>query len=355
MSSLPKNDHLTIGTVVINEADGSKNHLPRARSPQGAHRSWADLLKRNAGTRPALNNSLPFRSSAIMPTEDENQGHGRPIEFNRRSESVDNTPPQADLRSNLPPPDHVREYLVIEAEFDITPTICHLGQSVPNVMKTVISKPIHVVRYGNPITEAIEKALRSPSGCLIFCDMFISLPPGLSNQAFDLVIHLGWPKNDGIYRDHAQLPPLQTHLILLSRKEVTGSDGSLLLSQLRGLGVSAIDPNTKRNFNRQTELSTIALERNLWREALASVSSAAYVRSYYMAWITHHFSGIYKQQDWTAIDVVTNANKHVKEVLLHGYGRQGNPVRGRPTVTAGYVAHFKLEEAVMAGILTVRS
>ncbi|KDN40312.1 hypothetical protein RSAG8_08222, partial [Rhizoctonia solani AG-8 WAC10335] len=120
------------------------------------------------------------------------------------------------------------------------------------------------------------------------------------------------------------------------------------------MGVSAIDATTKRDLNRQTELSTIASERVIWRDSLASVSSAAHVRSYYMAWIIYHISGSQKRQDWTAFDVVNNANRHVKEVLLHGYGKQGNPVRGRPAVTVGFVAHFKLEDAVAAGILTAK-
>ncbi|EUC62828.1 hypothetical protein RSOL_457060 [Rhizoctonia solani AG-3 Rhs1AP] len=336
MSSLPKDDQPTTETVMLNETGPSNHYSLEPRSPQGVCHPEGDATNTNRVRSVGVGASLFFCSSIITSPQDEIH------------------------QIILSPPNLLREYLIIEAEYDIIPTIYHLARQVlySNVicfvkclnttealiepMKKMIMRPIHVVRVGDPMSTATKEALRSRYGCIVFCDMLFDLHPELSNEELDLVIHVGWP-NGGIYKDHTQLPALRTHHILLSRKEVNGSSGSLLLTQLRQMGVSAIDSTIERDFNLQTDFSTIALERILWRSALSLALSATDVRSYYMAWITHHFSGPYKQQDWTAIDVVNNANRHVKEVLLNNYG----------TVTAEYVAHFKLEEAVTTGILRI--
>ncbi|CAE6519670.1 unnamed protein product [Rhizoctonia solani] len=351
------------------DIDALDEHLPQLRPPQEVHSTSSDLLdpklqSEGAGT------SRPLSSPEIMPTESQLQGQGPSLEFNPWAPSTDNTQPPAGSCSIMSQSTLVREYLIIEAEFDIIPTVCHLArqgsvsrticfvkclnaiEALIESMKKIVPKPIHVVRVGS-LTKPVKKALQSGSECLVFSDMYYYVNPELSNEGFDSVIHVGWPDNDNVYTNHTQLRELDTSHVILSRKELN-ENGPLIFPELQRAGVLPIDPATKRDFNRQTELSTISSERALWRETLASVVSAMHVRSYYMAWIIHHYSGIHKKQEWTSIDVVNNANRHVKEVLLHGYGRQGNPVRGRPAVTAGYVAHFKLEDAVVAGILNAR-
>ncbi|CAE6519656.1 unnamed protein product [Rhizoctonia solani] len=363
LSSLPEDARSPIETVVPSEINAPSGHLPESGLLQEVSNLDSHFPEPRIGAQ-RQDDSQPLSSSDIMNTGVEDSSLG----FN----PTNNTQLQADSRDTLSQPSLVRDYLIIEVEFDIIPTICHLARReyISNVicfvrcldttgtlielMKEVISRPIYAVRDGIPISMAIKKSLQSPSGCLLLCDMSLKVHPELRSRPFDLVIHIGWPEKDSIYIDHTQLPGLQKNNIILSRKEVNGSSESLLLSELHRMGLSAVNPATKRDFNRQTGQSIIKTERLVWRNALASTLATACVRSYYMAWITRHFSGSHKRQGWTSIDVVNQANKHIKEVLLHGHGKQGNPVRGRPSVTMGYVSNLKLENAVTVGILTVR-
>ncbi|KAJ1300102.1 hypothetical protein OPQ81_002584 [Rhizoctonia solani] len=265
------------------------------------------------------------------------------------------------------PLDRVAEYLIIELDFDVVPSICHLAtqpgprnvlcfvkslstfEPLVGMLEMMVAKPVFSVRNSFSLSVDIKKALYSPSGCLILCDIYSQLPNSLKGEPISLNIHLGWVNNIHIYQDQTQQ---RDSTVILLRREVQPPNGPELVASLGQAGISQAGASTKRRYNRQTEDSTLAPGRNKWKELLSANTSTQPIRSAYMAWITHHCQGRHKEPEWSAVNVVIQANRYFKG--LFRYGSDGDAFQERPMVTQGFVKHLGLETAVDAGLLKVK-
>jgi hypothetical protein len=59
-------------------------------------------------------------------------------------------------------------------------------------MKQVIAKPIFIAKSWIALSQAAKNALRSATGCIIFCDAFYDLPAELKTASIDAMVHVGW-------------------------------------------------------------------------------------------------------------------------------------------------------------------
>ncbi|QRW18549.1 hypothetical protein RhiXN_03473 [Rhizoctonia solani] len=271
-------------------------------------------------------------------------------------------------RENQLPRSHVTQYLIIEADLDTVPALCHLStrpgsrnvicfikclaalEPIIKLLEQMVAKPAFCVKGSeSQLAENIKTALRSAAGCLIFCSMYNERPAGLKNVLVGLTIHLGWIDNLQMYSSQIQQ---DNNTVIFLRRETQVPNWPEVSASLDRAQVVPVNASTKRLYNRQTENSVLQLGRNTWRDLLTTSASAPLIRSSYMAWITHHYIGRHKELDWTAVDVVTHANNYFKRVFRSGSG--GDAYQDRPLVTAGFIKHLGLEAAVAAGLLATK-
>ncbi|CAE6489066.1 unnamed protein product [Rhizoctonia solani] len=262
---------------------------------------------------------------------------------------------------------HPPEYLVIEQEFDVIPSISRLSaepnfknvicymkslsafEPVAGMVEKIAAKPVFSVRGNGALSNTIKDALNSPSGCIILCDMYSDRPAGLKGKSIDLTIHLGWVDHLLTYRKQIIG---STNTVVLMRREVQLPNGPELVASLGRAGVSPADSAIKRRYNRQTGDSILAAGRKQWKEFISSTTCEQAIRQAYMAWITHHYHGRHKEPEWTAVNVVMHANRHFRGVFR--CGNEAGVFQERPTVSQGFVKHLGLEAAVAEGLLTVK-
>ncbi|KAH7325355.1 hypothetical protein B0J17DRAFT_682116 [Rhizoctonia solani] len=258
------------------------------------------------------------------------------------------------------------EYLVIEQDFDVIPSICHLSaepnfknvicfvkslgtfEPVAGMVEKISAKPVFSVRGNGKLSDKIKDALNSSSGCIILCDMYSDRPATLKGKSIDLTIHLGWVDSLPTYRSQIKN---SSSTALLLRREIQPPNGLELLASLGRAGVSPVNTLTKRRYNRQTDDSILAPGRRQWEGFVSSSTSAQAIRQAYTSWITHHCQGRHKEPGWTAVDLATHANRYFRG--LFRCGNDGGALQDRPTVSQGFVKHLGLEAAVAGGLLTV--
>ncbi|KAF8723185.1 hypothetical protein RHS02_08670, partial [Rhizoctonia solani] len=265
-------------------------------------------------------------------------------------------------RKNQLPRSYVTQYLIIEADLDTVPALCHLStrpgsrnvicfikclaafEPIIKLLEQMVGKPAFYIKGSeSQLAENIETALRSAAGCLIFCSMYNERPAGLKNVLIGLTIHLGWIDNLQMYSSQIQQ---DNNTVIFLRRETQVPNWPEVSASLDRAQVVPVNASTKRLYNRQTENSVLQLGRNTWRDLLTTSAFTPLIRSSYMSWITHHYIGRHKELDWTAVDVVTHANNYFKRVFRSG--SSGDAYRDRPLVTAGFIKHLGLEAAVAA-------
>ncbi|CAE6511641.1 unnamed protein product [Rhizoctonia solani] len=115
----------------------------------------------------------------------------------------------------------VAEYLITESEPDVIPLICHLSTQpdsknvicfvknlsvfvlLAKMLEQLFVKPIFSVKaigQANSRPKNVKKALHSPTGCLILCNMYENLPTALRDIQIGWTIHLGWADNSTMCR-----------------------------------------------------------------------------------------------------------------------------------------------------------
>ncbi|KDN40301.1 hypothetical protein RSAG8_08211, partial [Rhizoctonia solani AG-8 WAC10335] len=366
ISSLP-HDAIPAGTISLNEAETPKpsgdSRLNSGPAPDAHYvtPSIPPSPKSKSKPKPKPESawgSLDSSSLTYTPSRSSSRiGSIAEFDTNRLTSRQEN--------ATLPP--HVKEYLIIENDLDVFPTVCHLSTR-PNtknvlcfvkslniffplvkMLEQMISKPVFSGNANYPLSESIRSALHSPVGCLLLCNMYSGLPIGLEDVRIDLTVHLGWGDNPTIYCDQTQH---SKNTVILLRRETQAANGPELIASLDQTGVSPASMSTKRLYNRQSKSSILEPERKKWKELLTSSTSVSSIRASYMGWITHHCQGQHKEQEWTAIDVATHANRFFKGLFRCGSG--GDVFQDQPSVSQRFVEHLGLEAAVAAGLLTVK-
>ncbi|ELU39574.1 hypothetical protein AG1IA_06395 [Rhizoctonia solani AG-1 IA] len=336
---------------------------------------WACWLTSCTGAAPATQSggsSIP-PSLSFEPEEPGSLNIQKPVHIPTRppSRTISVTESSGNIapgRENQLPRSHVTQYLIIEADLDTVPALCHLSirpgsrnvicfikclaafEPIIKLLEQMVAKPAFCVKGSeSQLAENIKTALRSAAGCLIFCSMYNERPAGLKNVLVGLTIHLGWIDNLQMYSSQIQQ---DNNTVIFLRRETQVPNWPEVSASLDRAQVVPVNASTKRLYNRQTENSVLQLGRNTWRDLLTTSASAPLIRSSYMAWITHHYIGRHKELDWTAVDVVTHANNYFKRVFRSGSG--GDAYQDRPLVTAGFIKHLGLEAAVAAGLLATK-
>ncbi|CAE6479750.1 unnamed protein product [Rhizoctonia solani] len=360
ISSLP-HDAVPAGTISLNEAESSKSfsNPSSTTGPAGGSYYKAPSIALNptpqpdatwGGWNPSSQSHTPTRSTSRV-------GSIADVETNRSTSRQENI--------RLPP--HVKEYLIIEADLDLFPAICHLSNRansknviwflkdlnafVPlaKLIEQMVAKPVFFANANFILAESTRIALNSPIGCVILCNLYSGVPTGLQNVHIDMTIHIGWVDSPAIY--HNQIQQISNTVVLL-RSELQGPNGPELMASLNRVGVRPMSAATKRLYSQRTTTSILEPGRKLWKELLTSSISVSSIRASYMGWLSQHYQGPNKEQGWTAVDVAMHANRYFKG--LFNCGNDGGAFQGRPSVTERFVKHIGLEAAVAAGLLTVR-
>ncbi|EUC62817.1 hypothetical protein RSOL_456440 [Rhizoctonia solani AG-3 Rhs1AP] len=360
ISSLP---HDAVPAISLNEAESSKsfNNPSSTTGPAGVshlHYKAPGIAINPApqpdvtwgGWNPSSQTHTPTRSTSRV-------GSVADVETNRSTSRQENI--------RLSP--HVKEYLIIEADLDLFPAICHLSNRansnnviwflkdysafVPLVklIEQIVAKPVIFMNTNFIPVESTRKALNSPIGCVILCNMYSGPPTGLQNVHIDTTIHIGWVDSPVLY--YNQIQQISNTVVIL-RSELQGPKGPEMMASLNRVGVSPINAATKRLYSQRTPASILEPGRKLWKELVTSSISVSSIRLSYAGWISQHYQGPNKEQGWTAVDVAMHANRYFKG--LFNCGNDGGAFQGRPSVTERFVKHLGLEVAVAAGLLTVR-
>ncbi|CUA71104.1 hypothetical protein RSOLAG22IIIB_09317 [Rhizoctonia solani] len=349
ISSLP-HDAIPAGTLSLNEAESSKppgNFGPQSAPAPASHLygSWGIGPEITSGSlNPSIVTQTPPRSVSRISSI-----AGSDRNLNKRT-------------------DRVTEYLIIEKDFDVIPSVCHLAmqpncknvicfvkalvvfEPLASMIGKVVAKPVFSIRGSGALSKIVKDALDSSTGCLILCDMHSERPQPLTQKPIDLTIHLGWVDNPAMYQNQIRQ---NSNIVVLLRREVQAPHGSEVVASLGRAGVAPASVATKRNYNRQTEDSITTPARKQWVAVLSLGAAIQSLRSAYIAWIAYHYQGRHKVPEWTAVDVVTHANRYFKG--LFRCANEAGALQARPVVLKGFVQHHSLEAAVAAGLLTVKS
>ncbi|CAE7232758.1 unnamed protein product [Rhizoctonia solani] len=145
------------------------------------------------------------------------------------------------------PAGRVAEYLIIDFEIDIIPSICYLSmqpkhknavlfvkslgtfEALVGLLQKMVVKPVFPLRGNGPLSKGVKEALDS-SGCLLLCDMYSDRPPGLNNKLIDLAIHLEWVNDPSISQSQTQQA---SNIVLLSRRQVQDPNWPDLVASMR--------------------------------------------------------------------------------------------------------------------------
>ncbi|CAE6474606.1 unnamed protein product [Rhizoctonia solani] len=357
ISSLPDTDTIPTGAIYLDEQESSTSL--GGYDPNQA----TQFASPSTPPRPTFNQD---RESNNLHTLKPNHIPPRPA--SRIGCSADSIGSAPSGHETKPPSPRVTEYLIVEADLDLIPTICYLStrpnsenaicfvkclgtfEPIAKMLEQMVMKPVFYVKASDFLSANIKTALGSTTGCLVFCSMYNERPPCLKSAPIGVTVHLGWIDNLPTYYSQVQQ---QTNTVVFLRRETQSSDWSEMSASLDRAGVVPVSTSTKRLYNRQTETSILRPGRNKWKELLTTSASTSSIRSSYMGWIIHHYTGRHKEPEWTAANVATHANNYFKRIFCCGSG--GDAYQDRPLVTQGFVKHLGLEAAVAAGLLTVKA
>ncbi|KAF8602110.1 hypothetical protein BDV93DRAFT_607742 [Ceratobasidium sp. AG-I] len=191
----------------------------------------------------------------------------------------------------------------------------------------------------NKLVEAGDRFTRSEAAVLLW-PAHIPLPDIQGSHAgVDIqVIHIGVPLESNINTQ------CRLFRVVVSKTELVDlgtRDRTAFLFQYR------LDP-LMETLNERREGSALQPVRLWMRKSLAKVTFA---RGFYIGWINYHRI---QNPSWSALELVSGANRYAEEVLLWGDSNNLNlVVRRRIPLQATQVKAMKLESAVDGGQLLV--
>ncbi|KAF8596822.1 hypothetical protein BDV93DRAFT_610684 [Ceratobasidium sp. AG-I] len=341
---------------------GAPSHEPARpnESPRGSQGPDATP----ALAKPVPNPPAPVKNSAMPAKPPRSQPPVPPPPTQSQATTGANIQPNVSTTST--PPTNLRQYLTLKSEFDIIPLLGYLAeqasdniicfvksvatvQPLAKMIGTIVSRPV-VVDMGSPLSKESTNAIKSSSPCMLIRSAYHALPPEALKKSIGLVIHIGWTGDKAMYERQIAGTGVKSKYVILTESE--SPKGSKIFNELHEVGVESSSPTEINAFNNQTSFARLASTRDQWKAQLRTAQGSETARTCYMAWIVDHNTGRHKVKNWSAVELVTHANKFAQIVLLRA--KSGNVVGGPLSVTAGFVKHMKLDAAVKAGILPVK-
>ncbi|CAE6511648.1 unnamed protein product [Rhizoctonia solani] len=232
--------------------------------------------------------------------------------------------------------------------------ICYVRSQIKSLslyeaVLSVVGVPVHTIHSSSSqeLEQAVKMFQEDQSSVLLLPATF---PPSLAfrtDEADSLVIHVGWPTDEGLYKQQITVHQAKRNVFVAysEDKDIYPSSSSILMHT---------QPWPQ---NAQITEACTAL-RPLFNKRLDEIpaKSKAHI---YTGWIYQHGRrGPHNPPSWTASMLVYRANLYLLDVLKYNTGNStvdsGMQI-ALPEVPAGFVASQNLESAVEEGILRVKS